>query len=75
MRRGRPIGVPHRSSTEWAFVDGADGAESSAVGTAAAPGLSEHLRQLLGIRVDVVAADVLRDPVAASAVQSIIPLP
>lgn len=45
------------------------------MGTAAAPGLSEHLRQLLGIRVDVVAADVLRDPVAASAVQSIIPLP
>lgn len=38
-------------------------------------GLSEDLRQLLGIRVDVVAADVLRDPVAASAAQSFIPLP
>lgn len=37
-------------------------------------GLSEDLRQLLGIRVDVVAADVLRDPVAASAAQSFIPL-
>lgn len=59
-----------RSRQLWALLE-RNGAEIDLI----LGRLSVDLRQLLGIRVDVVAADVLRDPVAASAAQSFIPLP
>ncbi len=51
-----------------------DIADSGAEALWSLSGLSEDLRELLGVRVDVVSGSVLRDRVAASAESDLIPL-